>query len=133
MFFEDIKDNQKIHQLIFIGSLGSCLGKTIFETWFSDWDYFKVYAVAGPGVLRGSVSSGEGIKIPLILQSTQGDSDLNLSLSNVPVPSTYSVLGTSSVSAGLSNPVKGSVEDMSSSGFWKIPFKTFNEEISPLV
>ena len=125
--FENIKDNQKITQLIFIGGLGSCLGKTIFETWFSDCDYFKLPAVAGPGALR----DGEGIKIPLILQSTQGDSDLNLASSNVPVQGTaVPPQGTSPVE-GSSRPVKGSVEDMSSSGFWKTPLNTFKQEISP--
>jgi hypothetical protein len=122
---DKIQSNQNITQLILIGGLGGCLGKTIFEIWFSDSDYFKVPAVAGPEV------SGErpGIKIPLILHSTQ-NSDLNLgsASANVPVQdsSNVPVQGSSNVP-----PVKGSINDMSSSGYWKKPLKTFKEEISP--
>ena len=106
---DNIQNNQKITQLMSIGGIGSCLGKTIYEIWFSDSDYFKVPATAGsPGV------SGElGItKIPLILQSTKG-SDLNLGSdsSNIPVKGSGSASGSSNL------PVKGSVDDMSSTGF----------------
>lgn len=77
----------------------------------------------GPGVLR----EGKEIKIPLISQSTQRDPDLNLGSSNVPVQGTavppqstsnVPVEGTSNVEGSFKVPVvKGSVEDMSSSGF----------------
>jgi hypothetical protein len=104
---DNIQNNQKITQLMSIGGIGSCLGKTIYETWFSD--YFKVPATAGsPGV-----SGGLGItKIPLILQSTKG-SDLNLGSDSSNIP----VKGSGSASASSNLPVKGSVDDMSSTGF----------------
>jgi hypothetical protein len=55
-------------------------------------------------------------KKPLILQSTKG-SDLNLGSGspNAPVKGLGSGSGSGSGSSGL--PVKGSVDDMSSSGF----------------
>jgi hypothetical protein len=67
--------------------------------------------------VAGPVVSGErsDIKIPLILQSTQ-NSDLNLGSvsANVPVQdsSNVPVQGSSNVP-----PVKGSINDMSSSGY----------------
>jgi hypothetical protein len=57
------------------------------------------------------------IKIPLILQSTQGGgSDLNVDsgLSNLTVQGTYNLPTQSSAKVP---PVKGSVDDMSSTGF----------------
>lgn len=107
---ENIQNNQKIIQLIFMGGLGSCLGKTIFDVWFSNCDYFKLPAVAGPANIRSGKTPE--IKIPLILQSTQDDSNLNLGSSNSPS-------------------VQGPVNDMNWTSIWKIPLKTFNEEISP--
>ena len=93
-----------------MGGLGSCLGKTIFDVWFSNCDYFKLPAVAGPSNIRsGKIPE---IKIPLILQSTQDDSNLNLGSSNVP--------------SG-----QGPVNDINWTSIWQIPLKTFNEEISP--
>ena len=107
---ENIQNNQKIIQLIFMGGLGSCLGKTLFDVWFSNCDYFKLPAVTGPSNIRsGKIPE---IKIPLILQSTQDDSNLNLGSSNVPS-------------------VQGPVNDINWTSIWQIPLKTFNEEISP--
>jgi hypothetical protein len=129
---EKIQNNQKITQLIFTGGLGSCLGKTIFETWFSD--YFKVPMTYRPADHLGGPSPRSErpvIKIPLILQSTQGGgSDLNVDsgLSNLTVQGTYNLPTQSSAKVP---PVKGSVDDMSSTGFWKVALDTFNEEISP--
>jgi hypothetical protein len=107
---ENIQNNQKIIQLIFMGGLGSCLGKTLFDVWFSNCDYFKLPAVTGPSNIRsGKIPE---IKIPLILQSTQDDSNLNLGSSNVPS-------------------VQGPVNDINWTSIWQIPLKTFIEEISP--
>lgn len=88
---DTIKKNQNIVELIFVGGLGGSVGKSLMETWFSD--YFKLPgaapAVAGPANIGGDFSSGKvpSVKIPLILQSTQ-DSELNKNLgsasSNVP-------------------------------------------------
>lgn len=107
---ENIQNNQKIIQLIFMGGLGSCLGKTIFDVWFSNCDYFRLPAVAGPANIRsGKIPE---IKIPLILQSSQDDSNLNLGSSNAPS-------------------VQGSVNNINWANLWEIPLKTFYEEISP--
>jgi hypothetical protein len=46
---DNIDKNQKITQLIFVGGLGSCLGKTIFETLLND--YLKLSA-GSPRALR---------------------------------------------------------------------------------
>ncbi len=84
---DQIKNNQKIMQLIFAGGLGGCVGLSLFETWFND--SFKLPMVAAPVDLGDDLTSGKipSIKIPLTLQSTQG-SDLNLgsdsASSNVP-------------------------------------------------
>ena len=120
---DNIKNNQNIIQLIFAGGIGSCLGKTVFETWFSD--YFKVPATVG---YNGMADELVVTKKPLILQSTKG-SDLNLGSDPPNAPVKGSSLGSGSGSSGL--PVKGSVDDMSSSGFWQVPLNTFKDEISP--
>lgn len=122
---DNIKNNQSIIRLIFAGGIGSCLGKTVFETWFSD--YFKVPATVGSQGLGGELVV---TKKPLILQSTNG-SDLNLGSDspNAPVKGLGSGSGSGLGSSNL--PVKGSVDDMSSTGFWQVPLNTFKDEISP--
>ena len=124
---DNIQHNQNIIRLIFAGGIGSSLGKTIFETWFSD--NFKVLATVGSPSIRDELPVN---KIRLVLQSTKG-SDLNLDSgsSNVPVKGSGSGSGSGSGLNSSNIPVKGSVDDMSSSGFWKVTLNTFKDEISP--
>ena len=42
-----IQNNQKIVELIFVGGLGGSVGKSLMETWFSD--YFKIPGAAPCG------------------------------------------------------------------------------------
>ena len=122
---DKIRNNQKITELIFFGAMGGCLGKSIFEIWFSDLDYFKLPGMTGPGPSR----ERPDFKISLTLQSTQ-DSNLNLGSVSANVPGQ----GPSNVPPqGPSNvpPVKGSINDMSPSGYWKKVLSTFNGEIFP--
>jgi hypothetical protein len=76
---DQLQTNQNITQLIFVGGVGSSIGKSLSETLFRDYFNFKIPAVAGPADIGGDFASGKtpSIKIPLILQSTRG-SDLNL-------------------------------------------------------
>lgn len=78
--------HQNLVDLIFVGGVGASLGKSLMDTWFSN--FLKIPegapAVAGPANIGGGDLSEGSVKIPLILQSTQG-SDLNLdSASNSP-------------------------------------------------
>jgi hypothetical protein len=131
---DEIQTNQKITQLIFVGGLGSCLGKSLSETWFSDYFNFnfnfnfKIPAVAGPADIGGDFASGKtpSIKIPLTLQSTQG-SDLNLgsdsASSNVPEQGTANV------------PQEGSANDISPHTepqfLWESIVDKFNNNMVP--
>jgi hypothetical protein len=113
---DKIHNNQDITQLIFAGGLGGCLGKTILETWFSD--YFKLPAVAGPG--GQGVGEIPLIKTPLILQSTQG-SDLNLGSGSSNVP----------IQGRTNNRPPRSYVPFGNVPFWKVTLNTFYEEITP--
>lgn len=125
---DQIQTNQKVTQLIFVGGLGSSIGRSLSETLFSDYFNFKIPAVAGPADIGGNFTSGKtsSIKIPLILQSTQG-SDLNLgsdsASSNVPEQGTANV------------PQEGSANDTSPQTepqfLWESIVDKFNNNMVP--
>lgn len=140
---DNIKNNQNTGELIFVGGLGSCLGKTIFEVWFSGSDYFKQPVIAGPiGLDNGEIPV---VKPPLILKSTSG-SNLNLSSGSAPaVPLKGSenvnvpernVPIQKNVPAIKNEPAEGTGKNTSSTEF--VPFiyskeviSTFYTDISP--
>lgn len=128
---DKIQINQNISQLIFVGGIGSCLGKTIFETWFND--YFKQYAVAGSGGLGNSETPF--IKTLLILKSTSG-SNLNLGSgpSNDPMQGNVNVPGQKNVGEQGNVSTQGTVKSESefvSFLYSKVPIDTFYNDISP--
>lgn len=127
---DTILKNQNIVELIFVGGLGGSVGKSLMETWFSD--YFKLPgaapAVAGPANIGGEFSSGKvpPIKIPLILQSTQ-NSELNKNLdsasSSVPVEK-----GTVNVpSSGIADETSSTVPQE----LWRYHRESFYGNIKP--
>uniref|UniRef100_A0AAU7YTV1 Uncharacterized protein n=1 Tax=Madurella sp. TaxID=2420206 RepID=A0AAU7YTV1_9PEZI len=70
-----IQNNQKFTEFIVAGGLGSCFGRSIYESFFY---YFKLPALAGSAAYVGEdLYKTPYVKIPLVLQSTQ-DSNLNL-------------------------------------------------------
>lgn len=129
---DTILKNQNIAELIFVGGLGGSVGKSLMETWFSD--YFKLPgaapAVAGPANIGGDFSSGKvpPVKMPLILQSTQ-DSELNKNLD--------SALSSVPVEKGKVNVPSSGIADETSSTvpkeLWRYHWELFYGNVKPVL